>query len=117
MLVKQGNSINGARKINNIVEIFNRMNMGANQGRTGPAVHRARTGAPLPKIGILRPYCPYIAPLLTKLLLLSNGFINIRHRTKLQAHYQIKCSTKTLLDLIDFKNQQIQNQNLSLKDS
>ena len=32
------------------------------QGRTGPAVHRARTGAPLPKIGILRPYNPYIAP-------------------------------------------------------
>ena len=28
------------------------------QGRTGPAVHGARTGAPLPKIGILRPYYP-----------------------------------------------------------
>ena len=28
------------------------------QGRTGPPVHRTRTGAPLPKIGISRPYYP-----------------------------------------------------------
>ena len=40
------------------------------EGPTKPAVHRARTDAPLPKIEILSPYHPKIATLPTKLLLL-----------------------------------------------
>ena len=51
------------------------------RGRTVPAVHRARTGAPLPKIGNLRPYYPYIAPLLTNY---PWFYINIRHQMKPQ---------------------------------